>query len=398
MNALLNKSSQHVGFEHLPTTRPLRVKLGMDPTAPDLHLGHAVLLRKLREFQDAGHHAILVVGSFTAQIGDPTGKNKTRPPLTAEDVAENAKTYITQAFKILDPAKTEVVYNDAWLAKMTAVELVSMMAKVTTSQLLARDDFSQRMKANEPIAMHELLYPMMQAMDSVVLKADVELGGSDQWFNLHMGRALQEKSNQAPQAILTMPLLVGLDGVHKMSKSLNNHIGIMADPIDSYGRFMSMSDEAMWTMLPLLNIAQDNEIAKWKDACANGLENPMHVKKDCAMRVLTQLHGIEKAQEAKEAFEARHNKGAVVHEPRTMTLDAEKNTKLVTTLLKELNFASSSSDAGRKMEQGGVRINGVKEMDKQKLLAAGTYIVEVGKRQSCHLTLTSGPETNCDLR
>lgn len=381
----LRNAQQHVGFDMLPTNRPWRVKLGMDPTAPDLHLGHAVLLRKMREFQDAGHEGILVVGSFTAQIGDPTGKNKTRPPLTREDVQANAQTYIEQAFLILDPAKTKVVHNDAWLASMTAHDLVALMAKATVAQLLTRDDFAKRMAANEPISMHELLYPLMQAADSVELQADVELGGSDQWFNLHMGRSLQEKSNQAPQALLAMPLLVGLDGVHKMSKSLNNHIGLQADPIDSFGRFMSTSDETMWKMLPLLAIWSDEKIASVHAQCSNGLANPMQVKKDAARDVLAMLHGEQLAQEAVLAFEARHQKKSANHEEREALMPGQ--TRSVASLIKEMGFADSLSDAGRKMEQGGVRINGDKMLDKKAELAEGLYLLEVGKRQSCMLNL-----------
>ena len=394
MTDFLRNTQQHVGFDALPKNRPWRVKLGMDPTAPDLHLGHAVLLRKMREFQDAGHEGILVVGSFTAQIGDPTGKNKTRPPLSKEDVQANAQTYIEQAFLILDPAKTTVVHNDAWLANMNAASLVTMMAKVTVAQLLTREDFSKRMAANEPISMHELLYPLMQATDSVELRADLELGGSDQWFNLHMGRALQEKSNQAPQALLTMPLLVGLDGVHKMSKSLNNHIGLQADPIDSFGRFMSTSDETMWKMLPLLAIWSDEKIDAVRSQCSNGLANPMQVKKDAARDVLAMLHGEQVAQEAVLAFEARHQKKTATHEEREARM--EGSSRSVASVIKELGFADSMSDAGRKMEQGGVRIDGQKVIDKKAELGQGQYLVEVGKRQSCMLNLKSGFNADVD--
>lgn len=392
MTFLLNNSHQHVGFDTLPKNRPWRVKLGMDPTAPDLHLGHAVLLRKMREFQDAGHDGILVVGSFTAQIGDPTGKNKTRPPLTSDDVKANAQTYIEQAFLILDETKTTVVYNDAWLSALTAADMVSIMSKVTVAQLLTRDDFSQRMERNESIAMHELLYPMMQAMDSVHLHADIELGGSDQWFNLHMGRALQEKSGQSPQAILTMPLLVGLDGVHKMSKSLDNHIGLMADPTDSFGRFMSMSDDAMWKMLPLLAIWSNEQISLLQAQCSNGLANPMQVKKDAAQEILQKLHGTQASNDAVLAFEARHQKKSATHELREALLT--DSTRSVVSLMKELGFADSFSDAGRKMEQGGVRLNGEKVMDRKAIVAEGEYILEVGKRQSCKLMLKANNDAS----
>lgn len=389
MSSFLQNAQQHVGFDALPTNRPWRVKLGMDPTAPDLHLGHAVLLRKMREFQDAGHEGILVVGSFTAQIGDPTGKNKTRPPLTKAEVQANAQTYIDQAFLILDPAKTTVVHNDAWLANMNAASLVALMSKVTVAQLLTRDDFSKRMQANEPIAMHELLYPMMQAADSVELQADIELGGSDQWFNLHMGRALQEKSNQAPQALLTMPLLVGLDGVHKMSKSLNNHIGLRADPIDSFGRFMSVSDDTMWAMLPLLAVWSIDKIDSLRAQCLNGLANPMQVKKDAGRDVLAMLHGVQAAHDAVLAFEARHQKKVATHEEREALTQGPSRS--VASIIKELGFADSMTDAGRKMEQGGVRVDGEKIVDRKAQLSAGQYIIEVGKRQSCMLKLNEGP-------
>ena len=384
----LRNTQQHVGFAALPTNRPWRVKLGMDPTAPDLHLGHAVLLRKMREFQDAGHEGILVVGSFTAQIGDPTGKNKTRPPLTAQEVQANAKTYIDQAFLILDPAKTTVVHNDAWLGNMNAASLVALMSKVTVAQVLTREDFSKRMQANESISMHELLYPLMQAADSVELRADIELGGSDQWFNLHMGRTLQEKSGQPAQALLTMPLLVGLDGVHKMSKSLDNHIGLKSDPIDSFGRFMSVSDETMWKMLPLLAIWSDEQIEELRTGCSNGLANPMQVKKDAGRDVLAMLHGVQAAQDAVLAFEARHQKKAAAHEPREALVQG--GARSVVSIIKELGFADSMSDAGRKMEQGGVRIDGEKVLDRKAELGEGQFLIEVGKRQSCQLTLKQG--------
>lgn len=395
MNPLLKHSMQHVGFEALPQHRPWRVKLGMDPTAPDLHLGHAVLLRKMREFQDAGHEGILVVGSFTAQIGDPTGKNKTRPALTAEDVAANAATYIEQAFLILDPAKTTVVHNDAWLASMTAADLLMLMSKVTVAQLLVRDDFAQRMQNNEALALHELLYPVMQAMDSVHLKADVELGGSDQWFNLHMGRALQEKSGQTPQAVLTMPLLVGLDGVHKMSKSLDNHIGLMQDPVDSFGRFMSMSDDAMWTMLPLLGVWTPEKIGTMQAQCLDGLANPMIIKKSMALDVLTQLHGAEAASNAQSEFEARHQRKDAVHEAREAP--ANDGSRSVASLLKFLGFAGSMNDAYRKMEQGGVRIDGEKVLDRNAVLTGGNYLVQVGKRQSCQLFIKPSLPQNSEF-
>lgn len=394
MTSFLNNAQQHVGFDALPKDRPWRVKLGMDPTAPDLHLGHAVLLRKMREFQDAGHEGILVVGSFTAQIGDPTGKNKTRPPLTKRDVQANAQTYIEQAFLILDPAKTTVVHNDSWLGNMNAASLVALMSKVTVAQLLTREDFSKRMQANEPIAMHELLYPMMQAADSVELQADIELGGSDQWFNLHMGRALQEKSNQAPQALLTMPLLVGLDGVHKMSKSLNNHIGLKADPVDSFGRFMSISDETMWAMLPLLAVWPQDKIDALHAQCLNGLANPMQVKKDAGRDVLAMLHGAQAAQDAVLAFEARHQRKVATHESREAL--SQGPMRSVASIIKELGFADSMTDAGRKMEQGGVRINGEKVMDRKAQLPIGQHIIEVGKRQSCMLDLKEGDAPNAD--
>lgn len=384
----LLRHSQHIGFDTLPTDRPWRVKLGMDPTAPDLHLGHAVLLRKMRQFQDAGHLGVLVVGSFTAQIGDPTGKNKTRPPLTNQQVVSNASTYIEQAFKILDPVKTEVVHNDAWLGALSAVELTQLMAKVTVSQLMARDDFSQRAAANEPIALHELLYPVLQGMDSVHLYADIELGGRDQWFNLHMGRALQEKHGQPPQALLAMPLLVGLDGVHKMSKSLDNHIGLTMDPVESFGRWMSVSDTTMWTMLPLLDVWDDARIATERDACFNGLRNPMDVKMDAGLALLTLLHGVQSARDAQDAFLAKHRNKT--HEFDTVVREFPPGTSLPV-ILRQLGFADSNMDAVRKMAQGGVRVDGVKVMDKATVLGAGTHRIEVGKRQGCTLQLTIAP-------
>lgn len=381
-------TTQTVGLSALPTDRPWRVKLGMDPTAPDLHLGHAVLLRKMRSFQDAGHQGILVVGSFTARIGDPSGKNKTRPPLTDAQVTANAATYIEQAFKILDPSKTEVVYNDTWLGALSAGELTQWMAKVTVSQLMARDDFAKRTQAQEPIAFHELLYPLLQGLDSVHLHADIELGGNDQWFNLHMGRTLQEKSGMPPQALLAMPLLVGLDGVNKMSKSLDNHIGLAMDPVEAFGRWMSISDATMWTMLPLLNVWPADTIADIQNDCAQGLQHPMGIKMQAGVELLAWLHGPKAALAAKDTFVAKHQ--TKTHTFNTVTLSVAPRTALPP-IVKQLGFAESNAAASRKMVQGGVRVNGEKVVTPTTVLDAGEYRLEVGKRSGCHLVLTIAP-------
>lgn len=394
MDRLLAGVTQFAGIEHIQeaiaTGRTLKVKLGMDPTAPDLHLGHAVVLRKLRDFQDDGHEAILIVGAFTAQIGDPTGKNKTRPPLTAEAVEHNAKTYLEQAFKILDPVKTTVVRNDTWLGQLGATGLIQLAAKVTLSQIMVRDDFKTRYDAQAPIALHELLYPLLQGMDSVHLKADVELGGTDQWFNLHMGRALQEKSAQPPQAVLVMPLLVGLDGVHKMSKSLNNHLALSGDPVDTYGRFMSVSDETMWTMLPLMGIwtvaAIDTALAE----CNNGLKNPMHVKMAAARDLVDMLHGPDVGESAQLAFVNRHVHGEKVED--VPEFRAVGDDVYLAAVLRDAGVCKSTADAARTIEQGGVRVNGA-VAEKGARLGVGEHYVTVGKRRALRLFIDSQDST-----
>lgn len=368
------------------TGKTLKVKLGMDPTAPDLHMGHAVVLKKLRDFQDDGHDAILIVGAFTAAIGDPTGKSKARPPLSAEAIEVNAATYLEQAFKILDPTKTTVVRNDTWLSKLGAAGLIQLASKATLSQVLARDDFKTRYEAEQPIALHELIYPLLQGMDSVHLHADVELGGTDQWFNLHMGRALQEKNEQLPQAVLTMPLLVGLDGVHKMSKSLSNHLALAGDPVDTFGRFMSVSDSTMWTMLPLLGIWEQAHIDAEFESCQNGMKNPMHVKLAAARDLLSWLHGPEEAERAHHAFVNRHVQGKRDEDvPEVRVVGTEIN---LATVLRDAKVCKSAGDAARTIEQGGVRVNGAKA-EKGAQLGVGDYYIEVGKRRALKLFIES---------
>jgi tyrosyl-tRNA synthetase len=393
LGRLLTGIVQSAGVEHIEaallTGRPLKVKFGMDPTAPDLHMGHAVALRKLRDFQDAGHEAILVIGSFTAQIGDPTGKNKTRPSLSAQEVEANATTYLAQAFKILDASKTTVVRNSQWLGAMNAVDIIGLMSKVTLSQILAREDFKNRYETEQPIALHEMLYPLLQGMDSVELHADVELGGTDQWFNLHMGRALQEKSGQLPQAVLVVPLMVGLDGVNKMSKSLDNHLALAGDPVDTYGRFMSVSDDTMWKMLPMMGLWETSRIASEKNDCANGLRNPMHAKMAAARDLITMLHGQDEALRAEEAFVNRHVHGKTVEDVPVFTVSG--NDLMLSTVLRDAGVCKSSGDAARTIEQGGVRVDGTRAV-KGARLGIGEHYVEVGKRRAVRVVVEA-PDT-----
>lgn len=366
--------------------KKLKVKLGMDPTAPDLHMGHAVVLKKLREFQDDGHDGILIVGAFTAMIGDPTGKNAARPPLSLDAIEVNAKTYLEQAFKILDPAKTTVVRNDTWLNQLGAAGLIQLASKATLSQILARDDFKKRYEAEQPIAMHEMIYPLLQGADSVHLKADVELGGTDQWFNLHMGRALQEKSDQLPQAVMVMPLLVGLDGVHKMSKSLSNHLALAGDPVDTFGRFMSVSDATMWKMLPMLGIWENTQIEAEHTACHNGMKNPMHVKLAAARDLVTWLHGPDAGERAHHAFINRHVQGGLAQDVPEFNVAGDNIN--VAAVLRDAGICKSAGDAARTIEQGGVRINGAKA-EKGALLGVGEYYIEVGKRRALKLFVSA---------
>ncbi len=366
--------------ERLKTGKPLRVKAGFDPTAPDLHLGHTVLLNKLRQFQDLGHEVIFLIGDFTGMIGDPSGKNETRPPLTREQVEANAVTYKRQVFKVLDPEKTEVRFNSEWCDKLTAVDLIKLAATHTVARMLERDDFHKRYTNNQPIAIHEFLYPLMQGYDSVALKSDIELGGTDQKFNLLMGRELQKHFGQRPQLILTLPLLPGLDGVKKMSKSLGNYIGIDEGPDEIFGKVMSISDETMWLYFELISFKSLAEIQRLRDEVAAGL-NPRDVKFLLGEELVERFHDKAAATRARENFIARFQQGAVPEGVQEVSLPAEG--VLIGHFLKSQGLVASTSEANRLIGQGGIKIDGEKISDHGLLLIAGEKpkLIQVGKRR-----------------
>ena len=361
--------------------RPLRVKAGFDPTAPDLHLGHTVLLNKLKQFQDLGHEAIFLIGDFTGMIGDPTGKSATRKPLTRDEVIDNARTYEQQIYKILDREKTRVVFNSSWMNAMTPAELIQLAAKHTVARMLEREDFNNRYKTGQPIAIHEFLYPLIQGYDSVALKADVELGGTDQKFNLLVGRQLQEVYGQKPQVVLTMPLLEGLDGVQKMSKSLGNYIAI-AEPADEmFGKLMSISDQLMWRYLELLSFTPMAEIESWRRVCAEGA-NPRDVKVRLGQEIVQRFHGAAAARTALENFEARFKQGLIPDDLEEQLLAVPPGGYPLAGLLKDLGLTASTSESLRAIQQGGVKIDGEKIADPKLVLrAGGPHIFQVGKRR-----------------
>ncbi len=374
-------------IKKLEQTRPLRIKAGFDPTAPDLHLGHTVLLNKMRQLQDLGHHALFLIGDFTGMIGDPTGKNATRPPLSREQVQANAQSYRDQVFKVLDPDKTEVVFNSAWMDKFSAVDLIRLAATHTVAQMLERDDFSKRYKNNQPIAIHEFVYPLVQGYDSVALKADLELGGTDQKFNLLMGRELQKHHGQAPQCVLTMPLLEGLDGVNKMSKSLGNYVGITDTPSDMFGKIMSISDDLMWRYYDLLSFRSLAQIANFKDEVANG-RNPRDIKVMLAQEIVARFHTQKAAEDALAEFEARFQKGVLPDDMPELTVQASDGAIGIAHLLKQANLVASTSEAMRMIEQGGVKLDGEKVSDKGLQVKAGSVVVaQVGKRKFGRVTV-----------
>ncbi len=370
--------------EKLKSGRPLRVKAGFDPTAPDLHLGHTVLINKLRHFQDLGHHIMFLIGDFTGMIGDPTGKNATRPPLSREQILENARTYQQQVFKILDPAKTEICFNSTWFENMGAAGMIRLAALHTVARMLERDDFAKRYANGQPIAIHEFLYPLCQGYDSVAMKADVELGGTDQKFNLLVGRELQKHYGQAPQCILMMPLLEGLDGVNKMSKSLGNYVGIAEPPREIFGKLMSISDDLMWRYYDLLSFRGNEEIARLKREVAEG-RNPRDVKVLLAQEIVARFHSQREADEALADFEARFQRGALPDDMPEVTVPAGS----IASVLKLAGLVASTSEAMRLIDGGGVRANGEKVSDKGLQLPAGECIVlQVGKRKFARVTLT----------
>jgi tyrosyl-tRNA synthetase len=369
----------------LRTGRPLRVKAGFDPTAPDLHLGHTVLINKLRQLQDLGHHILFLIGDFTGMIGDPTGKNATRPPLTSEEVSRNAETYTEQVFKILDRHKTEVVFNSTWMQPMGAADLIKLASTHTVARMLERDDFTKRYKSNQPIAIHEFLYPLVQGYDSVALKADLELGGTDQKFNLLMGRELQKHYGQSPQCILTMPLLEGLDGVNKMSKSLGNYVGINEAPNEIFGKLMSISDDLMWRYFELLSFSSVAQVDQWKQSVKDGA-NPRDIKVQLAQEIVARFHNPQASVDALADFEARFKHGAMPETMDEISLAVGEGVA-ITQLLKLAHLTSSTNEAVRMIEQGGVRIDGEKVTDKTRKLNQGIFVVQVGKRKFARLNL-----------
>jgi tyrosyl-tRNA synthetase len=374
--------------QKLARGRPLRIKAGFDPTAPDLHLGHTVLLNKMRHFQDLGHHALFLIGDFTGMIGDPSGKNTTRPPLSREQVIENAKSYENQVFRILKPEQSEVVFNSAWMDKLGAGDLVRLAATHTVARMLERDDFGKRYRSNKPIAIHEFLYPLIQGYDSVALKADVELGGTDQKFNLLMGRELQKHFGQPEQCVLTMPLLEGLDGVNKMSKSAGNYIGITENPSDMFGKLMSISDELMWRYIELLSFEPMGAVNTLREEVNQG-RNPRDVKVGFAQEIVARFHSNRDAEAALLDFEARFRRGAIPDHMLEKILHAEKDGLPIAQLLKQAGLTASTTEALRLIEQGGIKLNGEKVSDKTIKLSPGqTAIVQVGKRKFAKVTIS----------
>ncbi len=379
-------------IERLSEGRSLRVKAGFDPTAPDLHLGHTVLLTKLKQFQQLGHEAIFLIGDFTGMIGDPTGKNVTRKPLSRDEVIENAKTYEEQIFKILCPERTLVMFNSSWMNAMSAADLIGLAAKQTMARMLEREDFSNRYRSGQPIAIHEFLYPLIQGYDSVALKADVELGGTDQKFNLLMGRHLQEHYGQRPQVVLTMPILEGLDGVQKMSKSLGNYVGIADPPEDMFGKLMSISDALMWRYMELLSDRPASEIGRWQQACADG-DNPKNYKVAFAREIVARYHSPAAAGHAVETFERRFREKEIPTDLPIRTIATGPEGYPIANLLKDLALTSSTSESLRMIGQGGVRVDGEKVGDPRLKLTAGTVcVVQVGKRKFSKLQLVTAGE------
>lgn len=373
-------------IEKLKTGKPLRVKAGFDPTAPDLHLGHTVLLNKLRQFQELGHQVLFLIGDFTGMIGDPTGKSATRPPLTKEQVADNAQSYADQVFKILDKDKTEIVFNSTWLNELGAAGMLKLAASHTVARMLERDDFSKRFKSNQPIAIHEFMYPLLQGYDSVALKADVELGGTDQKFNLLMGRELQKQAGLSQQCVLTMPLLEGLDGVNKMSKSLGNYIGVAEAPEIIFAKLMSVSDILMWRYIELLSFESLETIAQWKAQVAGG-ENPRNIKVRFAQEIVARFHSQAAAEKALEDFQTRA-KGGIPDEVPEVRVSIEGDSVGIAQLLKMAGLVESTSEAIRAIQQGGVKLDSEKVNDKNLQIQKNTTVIaQVGKRKFAKIEL-----------
>ncbi len=373
--------------EKLKQGHPLRIKAGFDPTAPDLHLGHTVLINKLKQFQDLGHEILFLIGDFTGMIGDPTGKSATRPPLTQAEVQENARTYQQQIFKILDKEKTKVVFNSEWMGGKNSADMIKLAASSTVARMLERDDFSKRYASGQAIAIHEFLYPLIQGYDSVELEADVELGGTDQKFNLLMGRQLQEQHGQKPQVVLTMPILEGLDGVQKMSKSLNNYVGIADAPNDMFGKIMSISDDLMWRYFELLSFRPMSEIETFKKGVDDG-QNPRDIKFLLAEEIIARFHSVESATQAREGFIAQFAKGAIPDDIPEHEFEAGSDGYAIANLLKDCGLCSSTSEAMRMIQQGAVKIDGEKVADKALRVDIGTSAVfQVGKRKFARVSV-----------
>jgi tyrosyl-tRNA synthetase len=376
--------------EKLKEGRPLRIKAGFDPTAPDLHLGHTVLINKLRQFQDLGHEVLFLIGDFTAMIGDPTGKSATRPPLTRDAVIENARTYEQQIFKILDPEKTLVMFNSSWMNEMSSADMIQLAAKHTVARMLERDDFSKRYADGRPIAIHEFLYPLIQGYDSVAMRADVELGGTDQKFNLLVGRQLQETYGQKPQVVITMPLLEGLDGVQKMSKSLGNYVGIHEAPDEQFGKLMSISDDLMWRYFELLSFRPMSEILAWQEQVKQGL-NPRDVKFELAKEIVARFHDQSAADQAHRNFIERFQKGAIPEDLEEISVPAPAAGLPVAQLLKAAGLTASTSDALRMVQQGAVKADGERVDSKDRVFAPGSsHVFQVGKRRFARVTVVTG--------
>jgi tyrosyl-tRNA synthetase len=373
--------------KRIESGKSLRIKAGFDPTAPDLHLGHTVLLNKLKQFQELGHETIFLIGDFTGMIGDPTGKNATRKPLTRDEVIENAKTYEQQIFKVLCPERTLVMFNSSWMNAMTSADLIQLAAKHTVARMLERDDFAKRYGSGQPISIHEFLYPLIQGYDSVALKADVELGGTDQKFNLLMGRHLQEIYGQAPQVVMTMPILEGLYGVQKMSKSLGNYIGIADHPDDMFGKIMSVSDDLMWRYFELLSFRPLTEIARWRQECVDGA-NPRNVKVMLGQEIVERFHGALAARKALENFEARHRDNAAPEDLVEHAVTVPEGGYPIANLVNDLVLTASTSEALRLIKQGGIKVDGERVEDpKLRMIAGATHVIQVGKRKFAKVRL-----------
>ena len=388
---LLEKELQEKLEKSAKSGIPLKIKAGFDPTAPDLHLGHTVLLHKMRQFQQLGHEIYFLIGDFTGMIGDPTGKSETRKPLTREDVLKNAETYKEQVFKILDPAKTRVVFNSEWLAKLTASDMIGLAAKSTVARMLEREDFSNRFANQLPISIHEFLYPLIQGYDSVALNADVELGGTDQKFNLLVGRELQREWGQLPQTVITMPLLEGLDGINKMSKSLGNYIGINEPADEIFGKIMSVSDELMIRYYELLSDMALSELELLKVGVKNGSVHPMEAKKQLGREMVARYHGVPAAAQAEENFVKRFRDNQTPEEMPEIALNVEEEKSLLYKILAQADLVKSNSEGRRAIQQGGVKINGEKISDENlEIACSGEYIIQVGKRRFARVNFIKG--------